>query len=95
MPSSVGHPIERVRRTMPSVTRQRSDSPKAIPGNAVHQPSAASGNGILPLRVLPTPAYAPGVHVHYAETVLPSHDGKPKFKDVPAEMGGSGDNLPE
>ncbi len=35
------------------------------------------------------------VHVNYAETVLPMKDGLPKFKDFPAEMGGSGENLPE
>jgi hypothetical protein len=45
--------------------------------------------------MLPTLAYAPGVHVNYAETVLHIHDGLPKFKDMPAEMGGSGDVLPE
>jgi len=27
--------------------------------------------------------------------VLPIKDGKPKFKDMPAEMGGSGETLPE
>jgi hypothetical protein len=45
--------------------------------------------------VLPTLKFEPGVHVNYQETVLRMHDGKPKFKDVPAEMGGSGQNLPE
>jgi hypothetical protein len=45
--------------------------------------------------VLPTLAFEPGVHVNYQETVLRMHDGRPKFKDVPAEMGGSGQNLPE
>ena len=39
--------------------------------------------------------FEPGVHVHYQETVLPIKDGKPKFKDMPAEMGGSGETLPE
>lgn len=34
--------------------------------------------------------FAPGVHVHYAETVLPSADDLPKFKDIPEPMGGSG-----
>ena len=34
--------------------------------------------------------FTPGVHVNYQETVLPMKDGLPKFKDVPAEMGGSG-----
>jgi len=45
--------------------------------------------------VIPTLKFEPGVHVNYQETVLRMHDGKPKFKDVPAEMGGSGANLPE
>jgi hypothetical protein len=30
------------------------------------------------------------VHVHYAETALPSADDLPKFKDIPEPMGGSG-----
>ena len=37
----------------------------------------------------------PGVHVNYQETVLHIHDGKPKLKDMPKEMGGSGISLPE
>ena len=44
---------------------------------------------------LPTLAFQPGVHVNYAETVLPMRDGLPKFKDFPAEFGGSGDMLPD
>jgi len=40
--------------------------------------------------VLPELAFAPGVHVNYAETVLPMKDGLPKLKDFPAEFGGSG-----
>ena len=44
---------------------------------------------------LPTLIFAPAVHVNYAETVLPMRDGLPKFKDFPAEFGGSGDLLPE
>ena len=39
---------------------------------------------------LPTLKFTPGVHVNYAETVLPMRDGLPKFKDFPAEFGGSG-----
>jgi len=35
------------------------------------------------------------VHVHYQETMLRIRDGKPKFKDMPTEMGGSGVNLPD
>jgi hypothetical protein len=39
--------------------------------------------------------FKPGVHVNYAETVLPLRDGLPKFNDFPKEMGGSGEMLPE
>ena len=44
---------------------------------------------------LPTLVFAPGVHVNYAETVLPMKDGLPKFKDFPKEFGGSGDMASE
>ena len=45
--------------------------------------------------LLPTLAFDAGVHVNYHETVLHMSDGKPKFRDVPTEMGGSGTLLPE
>jgi hypothetical protein len=44
---------------------------------------------------LPTLAFAPAVHVNYAETVLPMKDGLPKLKDFPKEFGGSGEAVPE
>lgn len=44
---------------------------------------------------LPTLKFTPGVHVNYADTVLPMRDGLPKLKDFPAELGGSGETLPE
>lgn len=44
---------------------------------------------------IPTLAFVPGVHVNYAETVLPIRDGLPKLKDFPAEFGGSGEVLAE
>jgi hypothetical protein len=44
---------------------------------------------------IPTLAFAPGVHVNYAETVLPMRDGLPKLKDFPAELGGSGEMVTE
>ena len=44
---------------------------------------------------IPTLAFAPAVHVNYAETVLPMRDGLPKLKDFPAEFGGSGESVPE
>ena len=34
--------------------------------------------------------FKPGVHVNYGETVMRIHDGLPKQKDLPSEMGGSG-----
>lgn len=45
--------------------------------------------------VIPDLPFQPGVHVFYEETVLQIHDGVVKQKDVPAEMGGSGEVLPE
>jgi hypothetical protein len=44
---------------------------------------------------LPTLKFAPGVHVNYAETVLPTRDGLPKLKDLPKELGGSGQPIAE
>jgi hypothetical protein len=44
---------------------------------------------------IPTVEFVPAVHVNYAETVLPIKDGLPKLRDFPAEMGGSGDVVPE
>ncbi len=44
---------------------------------------------------LPELPFEPGAHVHYQETVLRIHDGLPKMKDVPSEMGGSGISLEE
>jgi hypothetical protein len=44
---------------------------------------------------IPEFAFKPQLHVHYQETVLHVRDGLPKMKDVPKEMGGSGETLPE
>jgi hypothetical protein len=44
---------------------------------------------------IPALPFHPGVHVNYAETVLPMKDGLPKLKDFPAEFGGSGEVIPE
>jgi len=35
------------------------------------------------------------VHVNYERTVLRMKDGLPKMKDFPAELGGTGQTLPE
>ena len=44
---------------------------------------------------IPTVTFVPGVHVNYAETVLPMKDGLPKMKDFPSEMGRSGESIAE
>lgn len=45
--------------------------------------------------IIPDLPYQPALHVHYQESVLPVRDGLPKMKDVPAELGGSGEVVPE
>ncbi|HEY4078241.1 MAG TPA: GFA family protein [Rhizomicrobium sp.] len=45
--------------------------------------------------ILPAIAFIPGVHVNYAETVMPMHDRLPKFSDFPADFGGSGKQITE
>ena len=44
---------------------------------------------------IPSYRHKPGVHVHYAESVLRMQDGLPKMKDLPKEMGGSGELIAE
>lgn len=44
---------------------------------------------------IPTLDFKPGVHVNYAETVLPMKDGLPKLRDFPSELGGSGQAMAE
>jgi hypothetical protein len=44
---------------------------------------------------LPTLKFVPGVHINYAETVLPMRDGLPKLRDFPVDFGGSGEAIPE
>lgn len=44
---------------------------------------------------IPTLAFAPALHVNYAETVLPMRDGLPKLRDFPAAFGGSGEVMAE
>ncbi|MNF02596.1 hypothetical protein D3C80_2017660 [compost metagenome] len=45
--------------------------------------------------LIPQLTYRPALHVHYQEAVLPIRDGLPKLRDLPAEMGGSGQSLAE
>lgn len=45
--------------------------------------------------VLPGLEFEPALHVNYESATLRIRDGLPKLKDFPAEMGGSGETLPE
>lgn len=49
----------------------------------------------VPAAVIPTMPFKAGVHLNYEETVLPMKDGLPKMRDFPAEIGGSGETMPE
>ena len=44
---------------------------------------------------IPGVEFKPGVHVNYAEAVLPMKDGLPKLRDFPKEFGGTGETMPE
>ncbi|HEX6794345.1 MAG TPA: GFA family protein [Casimicrobiaceae bacterium] len=44
---------------------------------------------------IPSYRFVPALHVNYAECVLPMRDGLPKLKDMPKEMGGSGETCHE
>ncbi|MCB1682842.1 MAG: GFA family protein [Pseudomonadales bacterium] len=43
--------------------------------------------------ILPELEFTPGLHVHCQESVLAIADSLPRMKDLPAEMGGSGETL--
>ncbi len=45
--------------------------------------------------LLPELSFAGSFHVFYGERMLSWRDGLPKFRDLPAELGGSGETLPE
>jgi hypothetical protein len=44
---------------------------------------------------IPDFPFEPALHVNYQEHVLAVRDGLPKLKDLPAEMGGTGQTVPE
>ena len=62
-----------------------------------HVMTTHPGMGLIDVfsATIPTLEFAPGVHVNYGETVLRIRDGLPKLKDFPAELGGSGEIVPE
>jgi len=62
-----------------------------------HLYTAHPGWGVIDVyaAVIPDFPYKAGVHVNYQETKLRMHDGLPKLKDYPKEMGGSGVGVAE
>lgn len=49
----------------------------------------------IPAVIIKDFLFKAAIHVNYQETVHVMKDGLPKFKDLPAEAGGSGEKLPE
>ena len=49
----------------------------------------------VPAATIPEFSFQPGVHVNYERSVLRMQDGLPKMKDFPAELGGTGQTVPE
>lgn len=45
--------------------------------------------------VIPDFPFAAELHVHYQEHCMSVPDGLPKFRNLPAEAGGSGETLPD
>lgn len=64
-------------------------------GGHVYTDHPAMGLIDVPSAVIENFAFNPTFHVHYQESVQPMQDGLPKFKDLPAEAGGSGEELAE
>jgi len=42
---------------------------------------------------IPELDFKPSIHMNYAETVLPIDDELPKFLNLPAEFGGTGEKV--
>ncbi|WP_339950095.1 GFA family protein [uncultured Albimonas sp.] len=57
--------------------------------------SEQTGHGLIDVyaSILSGFGFAPQAHVHYAERMIDMPDGLPKFRDMPAEAGGSGEML--
>ncbi|OUX37667.1 MAG: hypothetical protein CBE21_09365 [Proteobacteria bacterium TMED261] len=80
-----------VSRTLVVTARQ------ALPDRGGHVMTEHAPLGLVDVyaATIPSLKFEPGVQVNYAESVLPFRDGLPKLKDFPAELGGSGETVPE
>lgn len=64
-------------------------------GGHLYTEHPAMGLFDVPAVVIDEFNFKPGFHVHYQETVHHIKDGLPKFRDLPLQAGGSGENVPE
>ena len=64
-------------------------------GGHVYTEHPEMGVTDVPAAVITGFNFTPGFHVHYQESVHPVIDGLPKFRDLPKEAGGSGQQLSE
>ena len=61
-----------------------------------HPGGAAKGLiDVYAAAIIPEYPFEPRMHIHYRERVVRIHDGQPKYRDLPAEYGGSGELVPE
>ena len=49
----------------------------------------------VPSAVIENIIFRPAFHVHYQESVHPMKDGLRKYKDLPQEAGGTGEQVAE
>ena len=64
-------------------------------GGHVMAELATSGLTNLYPSMLPALHFAPQLHLYYGEKVVSMADGLPKYRDLPAQYGGSGTTLPD
>ena len=64
-------------------------------GGHVMTEHPAMGMTDVYLNIVPSKPHEGTLHVFYAEKTMSVKDGLPKYKDLPADFGGSGDTLPE
>jgi hypothetical protein len=55
---------------------------------------AADMIDVFPSKI-PALQFTAHMHIFYSEKVLKIADGLPKFKDLPADLGGSGEMVPD
>jgi hypothetical protein len=67
---------------------------KACGGSVMAVSSAAGFTDVFPM-IIKDFEFQPASHVNYAERVIDMRDGLPKFRDMPATAGGSGEMVDE